>query len=92
MGLFIGSAGSLLLCAGFSNCKTAQALHELLTAVASFAAEHGLQAYALSSCSSLVLECRISGCGTRLKGCSTAYGKFPEQGSNWYHLDYNMYS
>ena len=46
------------------------------------ASEGTLAAHGLRSCSSRVLEHRLSSCGSRLTCCSTAHGIFLHQGSN----------
>ena len=74
-----GCAESSLMCglslAAASRGHSLVVMHGLLIEVASFVAEHGLQGTRASA----VVAHRLS--------CSTAYGIFPDQGSNRRPLD-----
>ena len=80
-------AVGLLCCEGFSlvavRSYSLVVVHRFLIAVGSLVAEHkgGSRVHGLTSCSSQVLEHRLSSCGTGLS-CHMASGIFLDQGSN----------
>ena len=82
--LFLAALGIRCCAQALSSCSEQGPLFIAVrgpTAVASPAAEHGLQAHGLSSCGSQAPERRLSSVehGPR---CSAACGIFPDQGTN----------